>query len=117
MKGKLILVAGFAAGYVLGARAGRTRYNQIKKGAQAVWGTPAVQAGVDKAQEFTGARVEDVRDLAVDFVGDLIKSKKSGSKSSSTTAKSSGTKSSASKTSGAKSTSAKSSSTTKSTAK
>lgn len=61
MRGKIILVVGLATGYVLGARAGRERYEQIKVGADKVWNTPAVQSGVTKVQEFAGARVDTVK--------------------------------------------------------
>ncbi|MDX6744715.1 hypothetical protein [Actinocorallia sp. A-T 12471] len=40
---RVIFAGGVAVGYVLGARAGRERYEQIKKAAQDVWGHPTVQ--------------------------------------------------------------------------
>ena len=46
MKGKIAFVLGAAVGYVLGSRAGRGRYEQIKRGAQNVWNTEPVQKGV-----------------------------------------------------------------------
>lgn len=52
MRGKIGIVIGFAAGYVLGSRAGRERYEQIKDGVQKVWDTPQVQKQVDKAKEL-----------------------------------------------------------------
>ncbi|MCS5720584.1 YtxH domain-containing protein [Herbiconiux sp. CPCC 203407] len=58
MRGKIVFVVGLATGYVLGTRAGRERYEQIKAGAEKVWSTPTVQAGVEKVQEFAGARVD-----------------------------------------------------------
>jgi hypothetical protein len=61
MRGKLILVAGLATGYVLGSRAGRERYEQIKAGADKVWNTPTVQSGVQKVQDFAGERVDVVK--------------------------------------------------------
>ena len=61
MRGKIIFVVGLATGYVLGTRAGRERYEQIKAGAQKVWNTPTVQSGVQKVQEFAGARVDTVK--------------------------------------------------------
>ena len=36
-------LAGFATGYVLGSRAGRQRFVQIRRGAKAVAASPAVQ--------------------------------------------------------------------------
>ncbi|RRJ85955.1 hypothetical protein EG850_10435 [Gulosibacter macacae] len=45
---KLSLVAGLAAGYVLGARAGRKRYEQIAAGAQKLWQSKPVQKQAEK---------------------------------------------------------------------
>jgi hypothetical protein len=52
MKGKAGLVIGLAAGYVLGTRAGRERYEQIKTQAAKVWELDPVQAQVTKVQAF-----------------------------------------------------------------
>ncbi|QEW04468.1 hypothetical protein [Microbacterium lushaniae] len=52
MKGKVGLVIGLAAGYVLGSRAGRERYEQIKEQAVKAWHTDPVQKQVDKAKAF-----------------------------------------------------------------
>jgi len=40
---KITLLVGFGAGYVLGARAGRARYEQIKRNFEGLMGKPAVQ--------------------------------------------------------------------------
>ena len=52
MRGKAGLVIGLAAGYVLGARAGRERYEQIKAQVQKIWNLEPVQAQVTKANDF-----------------------------------------------------------------
>lgn len=52
MKGKVGLVIGLAAGYVLGSRAGRERYEQIKAQALKIWNLEPVQEQVGKAKEF-----------------------------------------------------------------
>ncbi|QIG39238.1 hypothetical protein G5T42_06845 [Microbacterium sp. 4R-513] len=52
MKGKVGLVIGLAAGYVLGSRAGRERYEQIKAQALKVWNADPVQDQVDKVKDF-----------------------------------------------------------------
>jgi hypothetical protein len=44
-----VLVIG-AAGYVLGARAGRERYEQIKRQANKAWNNPTVKSAVDDVQ-------------------------------------------------------------------
>jgi hypothetical protein len=64
MRGKIVFVVGLATGYVLGTRAGRERYEQIKSGAQKLWNTKPVQAGVQQAQDFAGARVDQLASTA-----------------------------------------------------
>lgn len=60
MKGKLVFLAGAAVGYVLGTRAGRKRYEQIKAGAEKLWSSPTVQKGVDQVQHFVDDHASDV---------------------------------------------------------
>ncbi|MBP2436692.1 hypothetical protein [Microbacterium amylolyticum] len=52
MRGKIGLVVGLGIGYVLGTRAGRARYEQIKQQAQKVWELEPVQKQVDKAKDL-----------------------------------------------------------------
>ena len=52
MRGKIGLVIGLAAGYVLGTRAGRERYEQIKQQALKVWNLDPVQQQVGKAKDY-----------------------------------------------------------------
>jgi len=52
MKGKAGLVVGLAVGYVLGTRAGRERYEQIKEQWLKVYNLAPVQEQVSKAKEF-----------------------------------------------------------------
>ena len=52
MRGKVGLVIGLAAGYVLGARAGRERYEQIKAQVDKVWNLDPVQEQVGKVKDF-----------------------------------------------------------------
>lgn len=94
MKGKLALVVGFAAGYVLGARAGRNRYNQIKRVASNVWESDSVQGGVGVVQDFAEARFDDARDFVAEKVGSVISSGRQASGSSSKKPASSADKSS-----------------------
>lgn len=51
MRGKIGIVVGLAAGYVLGARAGRERYDQIAAGAASLWNSSVVQKQVRKAKQ------------------------------------------------------------------
>jgi cell division septation protein DedD len=60
MRGKILFVAGAAVGYVLGARAGRKRYEQIKSAATKVWESPGIQKQVDSIEDFVAAKVGDV---------------------------------------------------------
>lgn len=76
MKGRIAFVAGAAVGYVLGARAGRRRYEQIKAAADRVWNDRNVQDQVgnvvgtvqgfvkDKAPEVQGAVVGQAKKVA-----------------------------------------------------
>jgi hypothetical protein len=59
MRGKLLFITGGLVGYVLGARAGRKRYDQIAAAANDFWNAKPVQR-----------RVTEVRDFALDAVGD-----------------------------------------------
>ena len=52
MKGKIGIVVGLAAGYVLGSRAGRERYEQIKAGYLKLWNTAPVQKQVATVKEL-----------------------------------------------------------------
>ena len=52
MKGKIGLVVGLGVGYVLGTRAGRERYEQIKTQWLKVWHLDPVQAQVTRVQDF-----------------------------------------------------------------
>jgi hypothetical protein len=78
MRGKILFVVGLGVGYVLGTRAGRERYEQIRKAAQNVWNTPAVQQGVGTVKDFASARVGDLSDTVLDgvksFIGNATKS-------------------------------------------
>ncbi|RFA23476.1 YtxH domain-containing protein [Subtercola boreus] len=58
MRGKLLFVVGIGAGYVLGSRAGRQRYEQIKAGADRVWQSQPVQAGVTQVHGFANQRLD-----------------------------------------------------------
>ncbi|WP_187977056.1 hypothetical protein [Mycetocola sp. JXN-3] len=63
MRGKILFVTGLAAGYVLGTRAGRARYEQIKSGWLSVWNAAPVQNQVEKVETFTKARLSEIPGL------------------------------------------------------
>ena len=68
--GKLGFLAGMAAGYVLGARAGKQRYAQIKTVSGKVWNSQPVQKQVASAKEAARTKAAPV---VADLVGDAAK--------------------------------------------
>ena len=64
MRGKILFVFGLVLGYVLGTRAGRERYEQIKAGAEKVWLDPRVQHQVHTVEEFVRDKAPDLADKA-----------------------------------------------------
>ncbi|MFD2757668.1 hypothetical protein [Gulosibacter faecalis] len=54
---KLALLAGIAAGYVLGSRAGRERYEQIAERAESVWNSKAVVKQRENVEDLVDAYV------------------------------------------------------------
>ena len=63
--GKLTFVAGAAVGYVLGARAGRKRYEQIKGQATRLWRS-------DPVQDRVGTATETVKQQAAPYVTEKL---------------------------------------------
>ena len=57
MKGKVGLAIGLGAGYILGSRAGKERYQQIKEQVLKAWNTDPVQQQVSKVQDFAKSSV------------------------------------------------------------
>ena len=76
---KITLLVGGAVGYVLGARAGHERYEQIKNQAQSLWTNPKVQQKATQAQEFAKEKAPIVADKAAG-AATAAKEKVSGSK-------------------------------------
>jgi hypothetical protein len=64
MRYRMMFCAGLAVGYVLGSRAGRERYEQIKRTAQRVTDNPSVQ----EAAGLVGAQVSKVTTMAKEQV-------------------------------------------------
>lgn len=96
MKGKFLFVVGLGVGYVLGTRAGRERYEQIRKAAEDVWNQPKVQEGVGTVKEFAMSRVGDVSDAVLDGAKKLVKQVSSTQSSTTRSSGSSGSGSSGS---------------------
>ncbi|MFJ8080991.1 YtxH domain-containing protein [Streptomyces sp. NPDC096205] len=72
MRYKLTFVAGLALGYVLGTRAGRERYEQLKKSARQVAQNPAVRNTAESAahqgRHFAGKAIHTVSEKVGDRV-------------------------------------------------
>ena len=86
MKGKILLVTGVAIGYVLGAKAGRQKYEDIKAAASKLWGDPRVQKQVHDAGDFVKDKAPDIAGAVADGakkVASQVTGKKSSSSPSS----------------------------------
>jgi hypothetical protein len=66
MRGRMLLVVGLAIGYVLGARAGRGRYEEIKDRAGKLWNDPRVQKQRTQAEEYVKDKAPDVAAVVSD---------------------------------------------------
>jgi hypothetical protein len=71
MAGNLKLLAGLAAGYVLGARAGRERYERIAEATRRLAERPAVRELTGKVRSGLGAGLEKAADTASDRLQQL----------------------------------------------
>ena len=69
MKKLSVLVIG-AAGYVLGSRAGRERYEQIKRQATKAWNKPVVQSAADNVEQAVKSTASDVGSKISDAASD-----------------------------------------------
>jgi PRC-barrel domain len=79
--GRLGMIVGAAVGYVLGAKAGRERYDQITASARQLLDKPQVKRVVESAPGDLGARLEQVANKAADKVheaGDKVAATGSG---------------------------------------
>jgi hypothetical protein len=68
--GKLSFLAGMAAGYVLGAKAGTQRYEQIRRTSGKVWNSQPVQNQVANAKEVARTKAAPV---VADMVADAAR--------------------------------------------
>jgi hypothetical protein len=62
------LTVGFAAGYVMGSKAGRERYEQIRAGAMRAWGSDPARRMRSSVQEVAGQATERLRSIGNDMV-------------------------------------------------
>ena len=76
MRTKVTFIVGFATGYVLGSRAGRARYEQIRSAARAFAANPAVKSTASSLQQQAGGALTTVKDRATDTLGEKLGDKK-----------------------------------------
>jgi len=100
MVGKLKWLVGFGAGYVLGARAGRERYDQIAGRAQELWSDPRVQEKAGQAQQVVKEKADQAQQVVKEKVGDKANGNGAGSGSRSSSGASTATASTRSSTGG-----------------
>lgn len=74
MKGKILFVAGAAVGYVLGARAGRKRYEQISAAAARIWEAPGIQRQVHQVQDFAAEKVGEIPEALIEGAKKVVSS-------------------------------------------
>lgn len=74
MKGKLLVLAGAAVGYVFGTKAGRERYEQIKDRTAALWHDPHVQRTVHRIEDGVKDTAAEVQEKVTEAVKDASSS-------------------------------------------
>ena len=68
MRGRLGMFIGFGAGYVLGAKAGRERYEQIRRLYENITASPAFQQATGVARGAVESGLGQAKDLASEGV-------------------------------------------------
>jgi len=77
MRGRLGVFVGFGAGYVLGAKAGRERYEQLRRLYENIQASPTFRQATSAARDAVGTGLDQARDLASDGI-EKVKEKRSG---------------------------------------
>ena len=72
MRYRFTFFIGLAVGFVIGARAGRERYEQLKKLASKAKDSPAMQQAAGAAQAQAASLARAAKDRAAQTVGDRI---------------------------------------------
>jgi len=72
MRTKATFLAGLATGYVLGSRAGRARYEQIRQAARSFLDSPAVASATSALQQQAGDALTTAKDRAADRIGEKL---------------------------------------------
>ena len=71
------MFVGFGAGYVLGAKAGRERYEQLRRLYENIQASPTFRQATSAARDAVGTGLDQARDLATDGI-EKVKEKRSG---------------------------------------
>ena len=72
MAGKISCLVGLGAGYVLGARSGRERYDQIASKAQGMWRDPRVQEKVAQTGQLAKDKAGEASSKITDKVSETV---------------------------------------------
>jgi hypothetical protein len=72
MRTKVTFLVGFAAGYVLGSRAGRARYEQIRQAARSFLDSPAVASTTASLQQHAGEALTTAKDRATERLSEKV---------------------------------------------
>ena len=72
MRGKILFVAGLGLGYLLGTRAGREKYDELKAAALKVWNDPRVQKQVDAVEDFVKDKAPEVAEFVSDGAKNIV---------------------------------------------
>jgi len=88
MRGKILFATGLAVGYVLGTRAGRERYEQIRATVSKLWNDPRVQKQVHTAEDFVGDQAKKAVSAAADKVSETATNATSRARSRTASARS-----------------------------
>ncbi|MDP9068280.1 MAG: hypothetical protein M3N53_08055 [Actinomycetota bacterium] len=81
MRGRLGLFIGFGAGYVLGAKAGTERYDQLRRLYDNLVASPTVQSATGKARDAVETGIGQAKEKAsegVTKVSGAVKERRSG---------------------------------------
>lgn len=72
MKGKILFAAGLGVGYVLGTRAGRERYEELKRAVDSFWNSPRVKHRVDQVESFVKEKAPEVAEFVSDGAKKIV---------------------------------------------
>ncbi|MFN2593276.1 MAG: hypothetical protein ABR579_00100 [Actinomycetota bacterium] len=81
MRGRMGVLIGFGAGYVLGAKAGHERYEQLRRLYENLLSSPGFKRASGKAKDAVGTGLEQAKGVASEGVSkaqSAIKDRRSG---------------------------------------